>query len=492
MKINKLSISRGFFSPLEITFEKNTVITSDTNAKGKTTLLRFLLHAMGYKIPSTKKVDMKGHQTILEVANSKEIMIIKREDDSLTIKYSDNHIQEFDLKEDRNRLIVQSIIFNTENYDFLRNLLMIIYIDQDKGWTLLNRGKAIGNNRFDVNDFIASLSGIDVGKINAELKNIDAEIKKYNALKKIISLKDDFTPIERNKNERQNDIEEKNRLLVLKTELLNKKQQIDNKIRGLERIQKNNKEMIDYIVSYNLLVKHKNGDQFILSENDIVDFDVNQNILEFQIKSEYFYLTEVKRDIVDIDAKLKVYAQLFDVEQNTSNIINAIIVTDVDTISIERVLSSLGKQKSALKKQKNDKVSSRNELINKAMKLVEDFSRRLGVYEELIGTENNYLFTSNLKEYSGSILHKIVFSFRLAFNIVASEIIGVKLPFIIDSPGSAELTIDNIRELISLAKDNLPESQIIISTIYSEVVDIFDKNLKNIHLSKMLLDNDVN
>jgi hypothetical protein len=58
---------------------------------------------------------------------------------------------------------------------------MIIYIDQDKGWTLLNRGKCIGNNRFDVNDFIASLSGIDVERINLEIKNIDTEIKKYQA-----------------------------------------------------------------------------------------------------------------------------------------------------------------------------------------------------------------------------------------------------------------------------------------------------------------------
>ena len=64
---------------------------------------------------------------------------------------------------------------------------MIIYIDQDKGWTLLNRGKAIGNNRFDVNDFIAALSGIDVSRINHELKNLDIELEKYKSIKKIIS-----------------------------------------------------------------------------------------------------------------------------------------------------------------------------------------------------------------------------------------------------------------------------------------------------------------
>ena len=488
MKINKLSISRGVFSPLEIVFNKNMVISSDSNAKGKTTLLRFLLHALGYKIPSTKQIDMRQHTTIIEVENSKNTMTITRKDDSLLIEYGDSHIQEFDLKEDRNRLIVQAIIFETENYDLLRNLLMTMYIDQDKGWTLLNRGKAIGNNRFDVNDFIASLSGIDVGRINLEIKNIDNEIKKYNSIKNIISLKDDFIPTNKYNNDNHSDIEEKNKLLAIKTELLRKKLQLESKIHNLEKIHKNNKEMIDYLVSYNLLVKHKSGIQFILSAENIVDFNANQNILEFQIKTESLYLDEVKREIVEIDTKLDVFAQLFDVEQNTSHIINSIIVTDIDSISIDRVLSSLGKQKSLLKRQKSETVSSTNDLISRSMKLVESFTRQLGVYEEFIGTENNYLFTSNLKAYSGSILHKIVFSYRLAFNIVASEVLGVSMPLIIDSPGSAELTMDSIKAIINLAKNNLTTSQIIISTIYSEVADLFETDIKNIHLNKMLLD----
>jgi hypothetical protein len=488
MRINKLSISRGFLVPLEIAFEKNTIITSDTNATGKTTLLRFVLYALGYKIPSTKKVDMNGHITVIEVANNKNTLTLSREDDSLEIKYSDGLTQKFDLNEDRNRLLVQSIIFDTDNYDLLKNLLMIMYIDQDKGWTLLNRGKAIGNNRFDVNDFIASLSGIDVGSINLEIKNVESEIRKYNSIKKIISLKDAFAPNELTDYDNHNDVEEKNKLLAIKTELLHKKLQIESKIHNLQKIYKNNQELIDYIASYNLLVRHKNGNEFILSAEDIVDFDANQNILEFQMKTEHLYLDEIKRDIIDIDAKLKRYAQLFDVEQNTSHIINSIIVTDVDSISIDRVLSSLGNQKSSLKRQKNERVSLTNELINRSMKLVEKFTRRLGVYEEFIGTENNYLFTSNLKAYSGSILHKIVFSYRLAFNIVASEVLGVDLPLIIDSPGSAELTMDGIKDIIRLANDYLPKSQIIISTIYREVVNIFTDNVKNIHLDKMLLD----
>jgi hypothetical protein len=490
MKISKLLINRGAFSPIEIDFLQNTVITSDDNAKGKTTLVRFLLHSLGYKIPSTKKVNLMEHETILQFKNDKSLLVVKRDKNLLEIKYSNGIVNQFDLTDDRNRLIAQSIIFNTENYDFLRNLLMIIYIDQDKGWTLLNRGKAIGNNRFDVNDFIAALSGIDVSRINHELKNLDIELEKYKSIKKIISLKENLKPVEYAKKIDQEGIDDKNRLLTIKSEFLNRKQRIEAKIRSFKKIQKSNKEMIDYLVSYKLLIKDKNGNQFVLSQDNIVDFDIDQNILDFQIKSEYLNLDEVKRDIVEIESKLKVYAQLFDVDDNTSNIINSIITTDIEAINIDRVLTSLGKQKSILKKQKNEMVSARSNLIDKTMKLVEKFTSKLGVYKEFIETEKNYLFTSNLKEYSGSILHKIVFSYRLAFNITASETVGVTLPFIIDSPGSAELTMENIRELILLAKESLPNSQIIISTIYRDIVSLFDSEIKNIHLENMLFDND--
>ena len=72
MKIEKLYISNGIFNPIEVIFDKNTLITSDANARGKTTLLRFLLHSLGYKIPSTKKVNMMERFTEVYVRNSKK------------------------------------------------------------------------------------------------------------------------------------------------------------------------------------------------------------------------------------------------------------------------------------------------------------------------------------------------------------------------------------------------------------------------------------
>ena len=58
------------------------------------------------------------------------------------------------LPEQQNEL--HSLIFGTENVDILDNLLGAFYVDQEKGWTLLNRGVAIGSIHFIVNDKIIS------------------------------------------------------------------------------------------------------------------------------------------------------------------------------------------------------------------------------------------------------------------------------------------------------------------------------------------------
>ena len=39
--------------------------------------------------------------------------------------------------------------------------------------------------------------------------------------------------------------------------------------------------MIDYLVSYKLLIKDKNGNQFVLSQDNIVDFDIDQKYFRF-------------------------------------------------------------------------------------------------------------------------------------------------------------------------------------------------------------------
>ena len=93
-------------------------------------------------------------------------------------------------------------------------------------------------------------------------------------------------------------------------------------------------------------------------------------------------------------------------------------------------------------------------------------------YATELGVGNNesiaisYLFTSNLKELSGAVLHKTVFAFRLAYIIEIEKHLGIKLPIILDSPSGKEVDQANIQLMVNILKRDFSENQIIIASIF--------------------------
>ena len=82
-----------------------------------------------------------------------------------------------------------------------------------------------------------------------------------------------------------------------------------------------------------------------------------------------------------------------------------------------------------------------------------------------------YLFTSNLKELSGAILHKTVFAFRLAYVNAVKKILNIRLPIILDSPSGKEVDQENVRLMMNVLKRDFYEHQIIIASIYKYEFD---------------------
>ena len=75
-----------------------------------------------------------------------------------------------------------SIIFENNNEDILNNILAPMYIDQEKGWTLLNRGVVIGSVRFNIDKFIQGSGNINCSDLYDELNYIGTQIKKYRSM----------------------------------------------------------------------------------------------------------------------------------------------------------------------------------------------------------------------------------------------------------------------------------------------------------------------
>ena len=53
-----------------------------------------------------------------------------------------------------------------------------MYIDQDKGWTLLNRGTVIGKIKFSIEELLAGLNGIDIDELIEKKSSLELNKKK--------------------------------------------------------------------------------------------------------------------------------------------------------------------------------------------------------------------------------------------------------------------------------------------------------------------------
>ncbi len=105
-------------------------------------------------------------------------------------------------------------------------------------------------------------------------------------------------------------------------------------------------------------------------------------------------------------------------------------------------------------------------------RVVSVLSKNVIKYAEELGLGNqetipaSYLFTSNLKELSGAVLHKTAFAFRLAYIITIENVLKIKLPIILDSPSGKEVDQSNIKLMMDILKRDFVDHQIIIASIF--------------------------
>ena len=111
-------------------------------------------------------------------------------------------------------------------------------------------------------------------------------------------------------------------------------------------------------------------------------------------------------------------------------------------------------------------VNNIEEYISKIYKHVFKYAKELEV-ENKISTNEDYIFTSDLKSLSGAVLQKIVFAFKVAFLKVIEENMDTKLFMVLDSPKGKELDDANMKLIENLIKKELGENQIIIASIYN-------------------------
>ncbi len=279
MIIKSIHLKEGLYER-KINFSDTVnLIHSNANSCGKTTLLRFILYGLGYNIPNTKKIKFEYCEVILTIDTKNEGTIILQRTDRISLQMKKNDsIQTFVLPEQQNTL--HAIFFGTENADILNNLLGAYYMDQEKGWTLLNRGVVIGSIHFNIEELIRGLSGRDCSDLIKTEAKLSAQITKY---KQMFSVAQYRETIQKNIGSIASD-SYKEHINTEIDSLLIEQGSLKSELGRINRTLKDNKRFKKFVADLKLLVRSPKGHVFSVTEENIIG--LNDSIDIFNIKKK--------------------------------------------------------------------------------------------------------------------------------------------------------------------------------------------------------------
>ncbi len=481
MRLKEFKIKYGLFSRT-FKFDKNNLIYSEQNSVGKTTLLRALLYALGFNIPNTKNFKFEDckFELLITSDSNVEYLIKRTASYCYIINKNDNSEQYFSLPANIKEL--QGIIFEVDNKNIIENILAPMYVDQEKGWTLLNRGIVIGSIHFNIDKFIQGVANIDCFNLYEELSYLENQIKKYKSMLSIANYQQQINNLNKVvEYDSYNDKLEKE-IAILEFE----KRPLMIEQERLNSVLRKNLGFRKYISDMKLHVIDEKGNRIPVNEKTIVGFKDNINYVTAKINIINSKISIIDKKIINYKNRQKKENALFNTE--TESIIDKfdadISKINIDYISVENMIRHLEKQRSNVKSEINEKTKSNYALISDLHKLISEYSKEMGVDEKFVSPSKDYIFTSDLKSLSGAIFHRIVFAFRLAYIKVLEKYKFVNIPIILDSPRGKEVDDLNIHKMIEILKRDFDNHQLFIASIYNYDVS----NLNIIELSNCLLE----
>ncbi|WP_139690253.1 hypothetical protein [Streptococcus oralis] len=455
MKFKLLKVINGYESKL-FEFGEKTEIHSDINSVGKSTLLRLLFYAMGYPIPSTKKIRFSKLQTKLVLETEKEI-ILSRRDNNISLEIEG--VRE-NLELPRDLYYILGKVFETNNINVLESLLGCIYLDQDKGWTLLNRGTVIGGIKFKVETLIEGISEKDIANLKIEVEKITSELKRLKELQKIVLFQsENFNLMEQSnfQSNKSSDIEKD--ILIVRSN----KNELLKKLSTLKELATKNEGYLSYIESLGLSVRCSTGEIVELSRDNILGFDDIQKIIDLRIFHLNQEIDKLSKREIELKQEIENSQYLVRVENPIKLFEQRLQLIVAPREIIEDEIRRLKQRKKEL--ENYIKISLRDDTNQNLFDNILKFATKLGV-EEYLNIDKNFVFTSDLKSLSGTVLHKLVFCYKMAYITEIQKYLGITLPIVLDSPSGREVDQKNIEDMFNILNTDFRYNQIIIASIF--------------------------
>lgn len=463
MIFKSIRIKEGF---AERTFDFSNgvnLIFSKENSKGKTTLLRFMLYSLGYNIPNTRKIKFDRCEVVstILVDNAKKIVLARYSNDFIEATVADEK-RTYILPDQLHDL--QKIIYGTDNTDVLDNILGAIYADQEKGWTLLNRGTAIGSIRFNIEELIRGLSGCDCSDLIRKEAQISKELSKYRQMASVAKYREEIVS-ESGTLVSASYSEESDAAIA---QLLMQQKALQSELRRIDRSLSDNKRVRQYVADMKLTIQLPDGTIFPVTADSIVGLTDTIDFLIAKRKIVSADLRSVMHQLANVQKEQETEAEqlaFFQSESMVDIFDRRIASVPIDAGAIDKDIKRLEKSLKSIREEISRKTKSDTGVVMSLYENMVKYATELGVgNSESIAS--SYLFTSNLKELSGAVLHKTVFAFRLAYITEIEKYLGVKLPIILDSPSGKEVDQTNIQLMVNILKRDFSNNQIIIASIF--------------------------
>ena len=471
MRFKRIHIIEGYYERVIVFSENNNLIYSEKNSTGKTTLLRFLLYSIGYNVPNTKNIKFENCIVTTQVEeNGRNITLIRNVREYIVMNV-DGKEETFILPSQEHDL--HKKIFLTENIDLLNNILGAFYFDQEKGWTLLNRGVVIGSIRYNIEELIRGINNIDCSELIRQKEKKSQDLLKYKQMFSVSKYQEAINLETFNLAGESFDttIESKINQCRIQQNILKKE------LQQIERALKDNQKIKKFIANIGLLVQLPNGETIAVTDDNIVG--LNDSIYYLLAKKKLISTdyNKISLEIKEIEKAQRVeetQLSFFDDVETIAEIFDKRIATiPINSLNVESKIHSVEKEitniniriKDITRKSSSSTITN---IFNNAKKYLNELDLDGDAITE------KYLFTSNLKELSGAILHKTIFAFRLSCLIEIEKTINMKLPIILDSPSGKEVDPENIKKMINILNRDFSENQIIIASI-------FEYELNNIH-----------
>lgn len=320
----------------------------------------------------------------------------------------------------------------------------------------------IGSIHFNIDELVRGISGKDCSGLILKEKRLVADLSKYKQMFSIAQYRDSI-----NEDSLIDDTYQEKTDIELE-QLRMKQSSIRREISRVNQSISGNKKFQEFVADMKLLVRTDEGQCITVTKDNIVGLNDAIDLLVAKKKILSCELAEVVSKMEKIlREREKENGQLsfFESESVAAAFDKRIVSIPMNQIVIKKEIEKIEKELKSVRDEIAKISRSDNVVVSSLYQTIVKYAKELGIGDAESITKK-YLFTSNLKELTGAVLHKTVFAFKMAYIVELEKHLQIKLPIILDSPRGKEIDQENIDLMMNILKRDFSENQIIIASIY--------------------------